>query len=243
MSAENTNVCEKRPLNDIILDSETIDVERVASEVLLWATNNVENFIDDNMKVFKLDLVLDASEGMQETKKLQDLYRSIPEDRAGMSNSELGKTMECRTILNEITENVHRAMVRDEEAMNKLFERMIFYYEKIIPNPENKVKAFEIDAQIRELMSKKDKSKSEKTKAKIQEKILAKIDEGVKLLQFQKFDGKVTIPKFEYEAFDVGVQIKDPRTGEVQREYDINEGFTCWIELSYGIKKRPTAMF
>jgi len=235
--------CEKRLIESIISDSKTIDTKKVASEVLEWVTNNVENFIDDNMKVFKLDLVLDASEGMQETKKLQDLYRSIPEDRMRMSNSELEKITECRTILNDVTDRAHQDMVRDEESMNKLFERMIFYYEKIIPNPENKVKAFEIDAQIRELISKKDKLKTDASKSKVQEKILAKIDEGVKLLQFQKFDGKVAIPKFEYEAFDVGVQIKDPRTKEVSKEYEIPEGFTCWIELSYGIKSRQTSMF
>ena len=31
-----------------------------ATEVLTWITNNVENYVDDNMRVFKLDLVLDS---------------------------------------------------------------------------------------------------------------------------------------------------------------------------------------
>jgi len=236
-------IYEKRSVKSIIEESKIINTELVASEVIEWVTNNVENFIDDNMKVFKLDLVLDATEGMQETKRLQDLYRAIPDESIKTPKLELDKLTECRRILDEVTEKVHYSMVHNEEAMNKLFDRMIFYYEKIIPNPDNKTRAFGIDAQIKELIGKKDKSKSEKTKEKIQKQILEKIDEGVKLLQFQKFEGKVTIPKFEYESFEVSVQIRDPKNKEVKTEYNLAEGFTCWIELSYGIKKRQTAMF
>ena len=134
-------------------------------------------------------------------------------------------------------------MTEDRENLGNLFNKLIFYYEKIIPNPENKIRAHKIDEEIRELLSKKDNAKSQKTKDGIQKKILTKIDEGIKLLHFQKFDGLATILKFEYESFDVGVQIRDPKNKEVKREYSIPEGFTIWIELSYGIKKRQTAIF
>lgn len=234
---------EKRPVSNIIEESKTINPNLVSSEVLEWVTNNVENYIDDNMKVFKLDLVLDATEGMLETKRLQDLYRAIPDDSEKMSDLELEKLSSCRRILDEITEKVHYSMAHNEEAMNKLFERMIFYYEKIIPNPDNKKKAVEIDIQIKDLIDKKDKSNSEKVKEKIQKQILKKIDDGVKLLQFQKFEGKATIPKFEYESFDMDVMIRDSQSKEITKQYHVPEGFSIWIELSYGIKKRQTAMF
>jgi hypothetical protein len=234
---------EKRSVGNIIEESKTINPSLVSSEVLEWVTINVENFIDDNMKVFKLDLVLDATEGMQETKKLQDLYRSIPDESIKTPKLELEKLSSCRRILDEITEKVHYDMTHNEEAMNKLFERMIFYYEKIIPNPDNKKRALEIDAHIKDLIDKKDKSNSEKVKEKIQKQILEKIDERVKLLQFQKFEGKATIPKFEYESFEMDVMIRDSQSKEISKQYHVPEGFSIWIELSYGIKKRQTAMF
>lgn len=247
------NKFKKLPVDKILRESESVDSEKIAKEVVEWVANNVENYIDDNMKVFKIDLVLDSTEGLTETKKLQDLYRAIPDDSEKMSKSELEKLVSCRRILDEITSRAHYVMVHDSDSLQKLFDRMIFYYEKIIPNPENKEKAFEIDAKIRELLAKKDKAKTDKAKEKIQKEIMAKIDEGVKLLQFQKFDGSAAIIKFEYEAFDMGVELSRPKNPEqdvktcsvreVIKKYSVPEGFTLWIELSYGIKKRPTTIF
>ena len=241
--AKSDVVFEKRDIGEILSELEKVDDSKIAQEVLSWLDANVENFIDNHMKIFKINLVLDSSECMQETKKLQDLYRAIPDDDEKMSELDLEKLTKCRRTLDGITGKAHSNMVKNEEAMNKLFERMIFYYEKIIPDPENKSKALEIDEKIKELMEKKDKLKDEKCSDDVQKEISSKIGEGVKLLQFQKLNGKVTIPKFEYESFDVSVQIKDSKTKEVRKSYNIPEGFAVWVELSYGIKTRPTSMF
>lgn len=237
------NEFEKRELKDILSDAETVNPNNIASEVMEWVISNVENFVDDNMRVFKLDLVLDSSEGMEETRKLQDLYRAIPEENEKTSKFDLEKIISCRRILDEITGKAYKIMAEDKSSLDSLFNRLIFYYEKIIPNPENKQKAFEIDLEIRDLLKKKESVKTKKAKSDIHKKILTKIDDGVKLLRFQKFDGKAAVLKFEYESFDVGVQIRDPKNKEVKRQYIIPEGFSLWIELSYGIKKRPTAIF
>jgi 3-keto-L-gulonate-6-phosphate decarboxylase len=124
------NKIEKRTLEDIINDSKTINTKLVAEEILTWAINNVENFIDSEEKIFQISLTIDSSEGMSESQKLQNLYRAIPEDEdfaiAGGFNIEefnkktksrekeldnlLEKVSNCRRILDEIVKECHAEM-------------------------------------------------------------------------------------------------------------------------------------
>jgi hypothetical protein len=103
----------------------------------------VQNFIDNQTKIFKLDLVLNNVEGMEETRKLQDLYRAIPDDEE-TDEKILEKAQKCRIILNEVTTKAFGYIKESHSLLEQLFDRMIFYYEKIIPSPENNKRAMEI---------------------------------------------------------------------------------------------------
>lgn len=69
----------------------------------------------------------------------------------------------------------------------------------------------------------------------------------------QNFEGLVSILKFEYEAFSVGVTIREglqgfqeedyPEGRQVLKEYVIPEGFIVWVEIAMKKAERPRGIF
>jgi hypothetical protein len=232
---------EKRPIDDILEDADAIDAKKIAEEVVEWAAANVDNYIDNHVKMFKLDLVLDNTDSMQETKKLQDLYRAIPEDVLSAEKLEeitelaeevgwdeamskisemvdddcnIQEIIECRNKLNDITTKAHEAMMVDEVGLANLFEKLSFYYE------------------------------------------LQSLRDGIPVIQ--KLEGKAKILRFEYEAFSMGMKIcrgedamdldgefkEDvPSEKKVIKQYTIPEGFSVWIEIAFRPKVPPKSLF
>lgn len=117
----NKEICDK-----LITESKTIDIQKVSEEVLTWVTNNVEYFIDNKTKTFKLDLIVD-SDAMPETKKLQSLYKLIPDETLA-SLKVIGK---CKGELDNVTEEIYFNMKKQKALLEKLFERMIYFYEVV----------------------------------------------------------------------------------------------------------------
>lgn len=208
----------KKTVDEILSECTTINKEKASKEILQWIIANVEQFIDNQMKIFKIDLILEAEDGSNETmpevRKLQNLYRAIPDDeyisapkdkkdikissRVARRNS-LDKIVECRKQLDSTAEQIHECMKTDQELLEQLFKRMAFYYE---------VKALTSEGPL------------------IQEQV-----------------GLVDIIKFEYEAFSVGVRVTN-QTGGISSEHLIPEGFTIWVEISMKAKDEvPMSLF
>jgi len=221
----------KKEIDEILNESKTVDPEVSAREILRWTIDNVESFIDNHKKIYKLDMIFDTSDTMKESKKIQDLYRSIPGDEdvipkdiiekaVNNESFELGDEydeklkplQDCRKSLDEITQKIYLAMKNNSEMLKELFDRMIFYYE------------------------------------------LKGVKDGTLLMQ--AMEGHVDILKFEYESFPVSVKVKSPKLavrneqGEIneiapssEKEYVIPEGFALWIELAYKPKIVSTSIF
>jgi len=184
----------KRELNDIQQDLDTIDKQKIADEILDWLIVNVENYIDNSQKTFKLNLIVDTDLTLKETKRMQDMYKSmpdIPEKEAQIS--------ECRDKFIKITKDILEIMCNNKDKKEQLFKRLVFYYE------------------------------------------VEGIYKGVPLIQEK--EGVVEILNFDYEPFDVKVDIKDKITGQVVNSYVIPEGFTIWFELALTPKKKMTSLF
>lgn len=233
---------DKRSINDILNDSEHIDCHLVAKEVLNWAIANVENYIDNSTRYFKIDLSLKNTKNMEETEKLQNLYRAIPDDDEN-NEKEIEKAERCRRILDKVVAQVYTEMQELREEQEKLFKRLIFYYERVIPNPDARERAMEIDRELKNLVISKDTAED---KDAIQKQIMALIEEGKKIVKFEELKGNVDITEFVYDAFSVGVQIKAPDLrGEkaIVKDYVIPESFVLRIELNYKQNELPTSMF
>jgi len=97
-----------------------IDAKVVASEVLDWLIQNVENYIDNCQKTFRLVLTV-VADIMPVTKALQDLYMAVP-DEEGV----IGELMDG---LDAVTEKAKLHMQADKERTEKLFKRLVFFYE------------------------------------------------------------------------------------------------------------------
>ena len=214
----------KKPIKKILTEAQHIDVSKAANEILEWLEKNVEQFIDNQRKVFKLDLIIDAEDGkaltMPEMHKLQSLYRAIPDEpelkiSEALKNSYSKKQMTlfedirlCRDALDVVTSNIHTCMQSSIEALDKLFRRMAYYYE------------------------------------------IKGINKGNFLTE--ELIGETDIVKFEYESFNVGVRVLSPivnnsdidgleideATGKSVRQYTIPEGFALWIEIVFKSQKQ-----
>lgn len=207
-----------------------INTTLVANEILDWLTVNVEQFIDNTVKTFKIDIVLDGDSEppMPETRKLQNLYRDIPNDEELVNVKDIMKAdgtidmkkfnsksvnaaAKTRIAINEVCEECLAKMQHEKEKLQKLYERMIFYYEMV------------------------------------------GFHKGSPLLR--EISGGVNIIKFEYEAFSMDVKVQSPtykiqrEGGEVDtiesetKEYNIPEGFTIWVEIAFASKARSTSIF
>jgi len=242
----------KKILSDIGRTAEMIDTSLIAQEVLTWLINNVESYVDNNTRVFKIDLALDSSEGLLETQKLQSLYKVVPDSELEDTKENeklLEECRKCRTMLDGITAKCYDNIKNSKELLQQLFDRMIFYYEKVIPNPDSRKQALEIDKKLKTLIQSKENA-SDNEKKVIQSKIVELVAEGEKLVKFDKLEGFVDFIEFLYDAFDVGVELKkgkltddENEVQEVIKKYNISEGFTCGFELTYKNKQRPTSMF
>ena len=130
---------ETKTSEEIVKDSEQIDPAKVSDEILTWLANNVENFIDNQEKIYRIDILLDETPvdeliDIANIKALQNLYRALPdingEDEEPDPNFEsIEKTNEARDCLDLITFNVLEDMKNNTSKLNELFNRMKYYYE------------------------------------------------------------------------------------------------------------------
>jgi hypothetical protein len=220
----------KIDFENIIDEAKNINTEKVSNEILEWLITNVEYFIDNSVKTFKVDLIIDGESNppMPEARKLNDLYRSLPNDSdlveakdvfkkngtidmKKLNSKSINEASEIRNILDEVTNKCMIKMQHNEEKLNQLYKRMIFFYEMV------------------------------------------GFYKGSPLLR--EISGAVNITKFEYEAFTVDVKVKSP-TYQIQREdgdiemfhaedknYTIQEAFTVWIEIAFSPKAKSVSLF
>jgi hypothetical protein len=212
---------EKMEIKDILKEIENINVEKISEEVLQWAIDNVSQYVDNHKKIFKLDLIfgIDSTdkEKLEETLKLQKLYRSIPNDEEYLNeelteeklkeiqndeNDKINEIVNCINQLNSVTDKVFELMNEKTEMLKELYKNLIFFYE---------IKGF---------------------------------NDGQALIQ--EMTGSTKILKFEYENFQVGIQVrhKDSKGEETGiKEYTIPDAFTLWIELSFKPVNMQTSVF
>lgn len=207
-------------VQEIIDKSKEIDAKKVSQEILNWLTNNVENFIDNQKREFKIDLVLESVE-MSESTKLQELYRAIPEeDDETISMSEIGNIKDiksnrftqvnkCRKALDKITKQCFNEMNKNKEMLETLYKRMIFFYELVGISKGN---------------------------------LLVKNLEGavtIRAFDYEAFSVDVKVVGKKTIENEMG-QLESVETGEA-KTYEIPEGFAIWLEIAYkDTIQRPT---
>jgi len=202
---------------EVINKLDKLDVSNASEEILSWVLENVDQYIDNQKKIFKMDIIIDEeSEVMPTVKVLQELYRALPDDPeidvtdeeaknikyadhlSKRDNKLIDDIIESKAILNKVVESIYEGM-KGHPILEHIFEKMVFYYE------------------------------------------MKGINQGELLIE--KLSGEVDILKFEYEDFNVNVKIKSKdvinskgevkEKGEVTKDYDISSGFVLWLEIAF----------
>jgi len=260
---------EKKSVEEIIELSKSIDIEATSKEILTWIINNVEQFIDNQKRMFKLDLIIDAEDGATEslplTKKLQDLYRAVPEDDdkidvKGVINPPLEFSEETLAEMN--SESLQNGGELSEKAQKEIVGRMESVDDGSLLKNLSKEQLAKMD-ELSECRNILDKVTSSIFQLMKEDNELLKtlfkrmsyyyemkgVSKGELLLQ--EVDGEVAILKFEYEAFTVKVNVggtKVPvkqldgtiveKKASIAKSYEIPEGFSIWLEVAIKPKKK-----
>jgi len=230
---------DKKDVAVILEESGSIDTSKIAEETLQWLESNVENYIDNHAKVFEipidnLDVQVDDENNvdMSETIKLQNLYRAIPEDED----------------------------VLEFDSDKDIDEQLALYEGGMSPEQQKKLdelvacraKLDEVTHKAFETMNNKSELKAKLAKRMMFFYEMVGFQDGKPLIQEQM--GLVEVVAFEYEAFSIGVRIRNSEVSmgaeadsqsekKIVKEYIIPEGFNCCIELSCKANVRPTVMF
>ena len=109
-------------MDEIIELSTKVDVKRVGEEILDWLIANVEEYVDNAETIYRIYFKPEVISGYAEAGKLQKLYQDIPE--TGHQ-----KEVDCIDKLHEVVERVKQAILADKDRMQKLFERLVFFYD------------------------------------------------------------------------------------------------------------------
>jgi len=119
-----------------------VDVKAAAIEILEWLQANVEQYVDNQNNVFRLYLEVSDRVKMPQCSELKDLYAgvepSLPDDSTLDHTSEHTKEeveasqqaeVAILEMLDAITAKIHEEMVLNAEGIEKLFKRLVFFYE------------------------------------------------------------------------------------------------------------------
>jgi len=197
-------------IKEILEESKKIETQNVANEVLNWLIMNVENFIDNQKREFKIDFILDSAK-MSETTKLQNLYKAIPESDTKISLKEIGSIKntdasyfknvnKCRNELDKITKKCLKDMQKSEELLSTLFKRMIFYYEMVGISKGNI--------------------------------LLKQLEGGVTITEFDYEAFSVDVSTKRYTPVVENGEVIFEKIDE-EKNYTIPEGFAIWLEISF----------
>ena len=225
----------KKSPEEILSEARKIDTELVSNEVLDWLIKNVEYYIDNQTKEFKIDIIIDGESDppMPETRKLQNLFRQIPDDSDVIKLSDI----KSRNLFDDLSSGNIDIEAGDKfdgiiRLKDQLDEISIECLNKIRENHAKREKLFERLSYFYEMMG---------------------VYKGEALLR--QLNGAVEINKFEYEQFSVDVKVEAPafqvqnaegETTNIQldsKSYTIPEGFTIWLEIAFTTNSKATSIF
>ena len=117
---------DKKTATEIQEKAKNINIKKASEEMLNWLTNNVEEYIDNKETIFSLYFPVDKSklQNMDQIFNLGSLYLNF-------ENKVIKEERECIKILDDVVENVKKEMVGNKELLEKLFKKLVYYYEMV----------------------------------------------------------------------------------------------------------------
>ena len=103
-----------------------IDIKKASEEMLGWLIDNVEQYIDNKETVFSLYFPVDKVnlDKMNQIFNLGSLYQNF-------ENEKIKEERECIKELDDVVELIKKEMVDNKDLLEKLFKKLVYYYEMI----------------------------------------------------------------------------------------------------------------
>ena len=103
-----------------------IDIKKASEEMLGWLIDNVEQYIDNKETVFSLYFPVDKVnlDKMDQIFNLGSLYQNF-------ENEKIKEERECIKELDDVVELIKKEMVDNKDLLEKLFKKLVYYYEMI----------------------------------------------------------------------------------------------------------------
>ena len=131
LEAQTPDVYDILPEEEIIARAGNIDPVAAAKEVLNWLVNNVQQYVDNQRKTYRLYITVADSTGMPQISELQALYLAIESPEDSDDKGGLEREGRCLDVLDDITEKVQESLMSDKEGLESLYSALIYYYEMI----------------------------------------------------------------------------------------------------------------
>lgn len=122
----NKEIMKKKTALEIIEMSKDINIGKASEEMLNWLIDNVDNYIDNKETIFSLYFPVDKTnlENMDQVFNLGSLYQNF-------ENNKIKEERECIKKLDDIVELIKKEMASNKNLLEKLFKKLVYYYEMI----------------------------------------------------------------------------------------------------------------
>jgi hypothetical protein len=124
-------VYDNLPEAEIVSKATKIDPAAASKEVLTWLNDNVQEYVDNQRKTYRLYVTVADSTGMPNISDLQALYLAIESPEDSEDKEGIAREGRCLDVLDDITEKVYDIMASDKEGLQTLYNSLIYYYEMI----------------------------------------------------------------------------------------------------------------
>ena len=107
--------------------AKNIDIKKASEEVFNWLIDNVEQYIDNKETVFSLYFPVNKVElqKMDQIFNLGSLYLNFEDEKWSKEERE------CIKGLDAVVELIKKEMISNKELLEKLFVRLVYYYEMV----------------------------------------------------------------------------------------------------------------
>jgi hypothetical protein len=131
-----------KSFEDFKAEVDVLSHEDLATEVVDWMINNVESYIDNHETVFRLALNVGSEEAMPVAYKIEQLFIELAEtfvfddvesleELTEGQEAMLEEETQRSVYLHKFIDKAHSYMQESEEHMNRLFEKLKYYYELV----------------------------------------------------------------------------------------------------------------
>jgi len=142
MSESEINLIKPAPdFESIKRRADEINPQNIADELLDWLDANVENYIDNSKTIFRIYFPKEELVDIPHMLRLHELYAESKSENKEDSEVEA----QCLNYLHAVVTQAKECMKKSRVKIEKLFRRLIFYYEMKLAHDQAGMRTVEFE--------------------------------------------------------------------------------------------------